>query len=251
MKIIAPDYYPEFHCIAGACAHTCCAGWEIDIDEKSLPRFLASPDIARHVVLDGENAQIRLMPGERCPFLNEDGLCDMILCHGEDFLCDICRDHPRFRNFRSDRVELGLGLVCETAAELILFRDTPMRLIELSSEQTKDYADEEPLPPTEEEKALFCLRDSMLAELREVSGPAARLREYLIYRHLADALYDGRIAERIAFIGDACREITCAWTETDGSRQAMISCAARFSYDVEYDEEEKERRIASFGARKE
>ena len=32
MKEIFPSYYPEFRCIAGACRHSCCIGWEIDID---------------------------------------------------------------------------------------------------------------------------------------------------------------------------------------------------------------------------
>ena len=32
MRIIAPDYYREFHCIADKCRHSCCIGWEIDID---------------------------------------------------------------------------------------------------------------------------------------------------------------------------------------------------------------------------
>ena len=32
MKILVPDYYPLFRCIAGKCRHNCCIGWEIDID---------------------------------------------------------------------------------------------------------------------------------------------------------------------------------------------------------------------------
>ena len=36
MKLIAPDYYAHFACIAGACHHSCCIGWEIDIDSDTL-----------------------------------------------------------------------------------------------------------------------------------------------------------------------------------------------------------------------
>ena len=32
MQIIVPDYYKEFSCIADHCRHSCCIGWEIDID---------------------------------------------------------------------------------------------------------------------------------------------------------------------------------------------------------------------------
>ena len=35
MEITRPDYYKEFSCIAGACPDTCCAGWQIVIDDKS------------------------------------------------------------------------------------------------------------------------------------------------------------------------------------------------------------------------
>ena len=30
-----PSYYDKFRCIAGACPNTCCAGWEIDIDDET------------------------------------------------------------------------------------------------------------------------------------------------------------------------------------------------------------------------
>ena len=36
MLTVYPDYYSAFRCIAGACKHSCCIGWEIDIDEESL-----------------------------------------------------------------------------------------------------------------------------------------------------------------------------------------------------------------------
>ncbi len=35
MKIVTPHYYKEFKCIAGACTDTCCAGWDVDVDDES------------------------------------------------------------------------------------------------------------------------------------------------------------------------------------------------------------------------
>ena len=35
MDYLYPDYYRDFHCIASACEDTCCAGWQIAIDEKA------------------------------------------------------------------------------------------------------------------------------------------------------------------------------------------------------------------------
>lgn len=36
MQFTFPNYYKEFSCIAGACPDTCCAGWQIVIDDKTL-----------------------------------------------------------------------------------------------------------------------------------------------------------------------------------------------------------------------
>ncbi|MCQ2406861.1 MAG: flagellin lysine-N-methylase [Oscillospiraceae bacterium] len=236
MKIIAPQYYEKFHCTASACRHTCCAGWEVEIDAESLERFRAYPDIFPCIEQD-ETAHFRLETGERCPFLNGDGLCRMILCHGEDILCQTCRDHPRFRSFWTDRTELGLGLVCEEAARLILSQPEPMRLIELS-----DDGELSSLP--EDEAWLLELRERLLSSI-EQSGPEARLLEYLIYRHLPDALYDNRVEERIAFIREAYGEIVGEWEKTDGSIEKLAECARKWSYDVEYDTEELENRLSA------
>ena len=39
MKTVVPSYYKDFRCIAGDCRHTCCVGWEVDVDENSAVRF--------------------------------------------------------------------------------------------------------------------------------------------------------------------------------------------------------------------
>ena len=35
MKLRVPDYYKEFRCIDKDCTDTCCAGWEVDVDEEA------------------------------------------------------------------------------------------------------------------------------------------------------------------------------------------------------------------------
>ena len=39
MDYIYPEYYKEFKCIADKCPDTCCAGWKIMIDDKSLEKY--------------------------------------------------------------------------------------------------------------------------------------------------------------------------------------------------------------------
>lgn len=39
MQYTFPNYYKEFSCIAGACPDTCCAGWQIVIDDQTLKKY--------------------------------------------------------------------------------------------------------------------------------------------------------------------------------------------------------------------
>ena len=57
---------------------------------------------------------------ERCPHLNKTGLCNIISCCGEELLCDICREHPRFYNDTPTGKEVGIGMACEEACRIIL-----------------------------------------------------------------------------------------------------------------------------------
>ena len=160
MKLIAPERYRDFVCIAGACRHSCCAGWEIDIDPDSLRLFQQMPGaigerLRQNIETDGETACFRLQgKEERCPFLNSEGLCDLILEAGEDSLCQICADHPRFRNFYEDRTEIGLGLCCEAAGRLLLGDTQPMKLTILEDDGLTEEN-------TSEEEELLCLRDGL------------------------------------------------------------------------------------------
>ena len=56
-------------------------------------------------------------------------LCEMIIRHGENYLCDICKEHPRFYNGFDDHTEAGIGLVCEEACRLVLNHDGAFELI--------------------------------------------------------------------------------------------------------------------------
>ncbi len=229
-----PSYYKEFRCIADRCRHTCCAGWEIDVEGETLPKYLADGEIAPHLCLD-ETPHILLEAGERCPFLQSDGLCHLIITRGEDSLCQICRDHPRFRNFWTDREEIGLGMVCEEAARLILSQHTPLTLETLS-----ESGGESPLPS--DEQWLYDLRQQELQKITE-TGPRARLKEYLIFRHLANALYDGMVEERLCLIGEWYAEILSLWGKTDGTLPELAEAVRSWSYDNEYDDEVIEKRL--------
>ena len=127
MKLYAPKYYDDFKCIADKCTHSCCIGWEIDVDETTYARYKKSNnEYAKAVLQSIDNCgtpHFKLTCGERCPHLNEQGLCKIIINMGEDFLCDICRAHPRFYNFTNYGEEAGIGMSCPEACRIILNSD--------------------------------------------------------------------------------------------------------------------------------
>lgn len=178
MKVIIPDYYPDFHCIADRCRHSCCIGWEIDVDPDTREKYRCIPGefgarLSAAIDDSGDTAHFRLGPNERCPMLNASGLCDLITELGEENLCQICADHPRFRSFFSHRTELGLGLCCEEAARLVLSREKPMALITLEDDGTDE-------PLDEEEEALLAIRDTLIVTLQERDVPLQeRLNEVM------------------------------------------------------------------------
>jgi len=169
MKLIAPDYYQDFKCIAGACRHSCCIGWEIDVDPDTLAYYhtVEGPlgeRLRKGIDAGGETAHFVLGDHERCPFLNADGLCDLIIGLGEGSLCQICRDHPRFRSFLSDRTEIGLGLCCEAAGALILKRPQKAVLVTLE----EDDGGEELLAP---DASLLAWRGQLIELAQDRSRP--------------------------------------------------------------------------------
>ncbi len=119
MEKCVPNYYHKFKCIADKCKNSCCIGWEIDIDADTMELYKTlGDDFLKNI--EGNPPHFILKAGERCPFLNDNGLCEIISSYGEDALCDICYMHPRFCNEYENFLEMGLGLACEEAARLIL-----------------------------------------------------------------------------------------------------------------------------------
>ena len=134
MLSVYPVFYPRFACKAADCRHSCCRGWEIDVDEKSAARYLRQGGAlgeALRAALEADEAgwHFRLDAEERCPFLRRDGLCRLICELGEDSLCDICALHPRFYGEQGDLELCGLGLSCEKSVELLLESREPLRFI--------------------------------------------------------------------------------------------------------------------------
>lgn len=151
MKIRVPDYYKDFKCIADKCEDTCCAGWEVDVDDDSYEYYknVTGPfgDRIKSVMVpptEEEEACFTLNNG-RCPFLNDNNLCDLYTELGEDKLCDTCTNYPRFIEEYGSLREIGIALSCKTAGELILKSDKKVTFeLTENDEMVSTYNDIDP-----------------------------------------------------------------------------------------------------------
>lgn len=187
--VYVPNYYLSFRCIADACRHSCCIGWEIDVDPEALARYdgvqgTMGARLRASIDREADPPCFILTEDERCPFLNQNGLCDLITELGEDALCHICADHPRFRNVLFDRVELGLGMCCEAAAQLILSQTEPFSVVELPPEKAafERYAHEAGEELDEETAGLLDGRDRLLPMFEDRSMPLSDRIRRVFYR---------------------------------------------------------------------
>ena len=144
MILRKPDFYDQFKCIASRCSDTCCVGWEIDIDEatQEVYRKVAGA-FGERLRANIEDGHFKLLPHDRCPFLDKDNLCEVYQNLGEDALCDICTEHPRFVEVYGDIMERGLGLCCEEAARLLLEGEGPLAFTCEECDEPEDELDDD------------------------------------------------------------------------------------------------------------
>lgn len=147
MKKYIPKHYKKFQCIAQKCKDNCCIGWDIMIDEKSYHRYQHVTTDFKERLLKGicyeEQPQFCLNEKKRCVFLNQENLCDIYIELGEDALCDICTQHPRFYNEYGHIMQAGIGLACEEAARLIMESDFQVEeIFEPKQEEFDEWAEE-------------------------------------------------------------------------------------------------------------
>lgn len=199
-----PHYYEKFFCTADQCPDTCCAGWQIVIDENSLEKYSkVSGDFGIRLLnsIDWREG-IFEQYDKRCSFLNSENLCDIYKELGAEALCDTCRLYPRhieeFENLR----EFSLSLSCPVAAKMILECQEPVKFLEEQDEQEECEDDFEDF-----DFLLFdCLlevREKLFSIVQNRKIPVEK-RMFCVLRtakNLQDALDEGELFER-DFISD-------------------------------------------------
>lgn len=120
MNIKKPHYFDKFSCVANKCTDSCCIGWDIEIDEDTLEKYKSSKsNLSKKFNKYCKTGTIKFVDGV-CPFLNNKKLCDIQLNLGENMLCKVCNNFPRFVDTYGSHKECILSLSCPEVARLIL-----------------------------------------------------------------------------------------------------------------------------------
>lgn len=138
-----PHYYRKFQCIASECEDTCCAGWEIMIDDKALEKYKKSKGPVGNRLKNSINWKEGsfLQYHHRCAFLNDENLCDLYTEMGPDSLCRTCRMYPRHvEEFEGSR-EYSLCLSCMEAAKITLGCEEKVQFLIKEDEKDETYDD--------------------------------------------------------------------------------------------------------------
>lgn len=198
--IVKPVFYERFSCKAGACAHSCCKGWEIDVDAGSAALYRQLPGelgekLRKNLCQDNEGFHFALTEVGRCPFLQPDGLCELICREGEDLLCDICALHPRFFEEIGEHELWGLGLSCEAVCKLLKNQTGPLLFLADNREAPLDLPHLTALLGLDYPRAL-CRYEPELSESR-ITGLLEKLKrteaiDDLWPRELEDLAHAGR-----------------------------------------------------------
>ena len=133
MLYVKPEYFEKFACVADRCEATCCAGWQIVIDEEARDRYKSEQGEYGAVLrerIDWEEGVFKQGCGKRCAFLKENNLCEMYERLGKNSLCFTCANYPRrieeFENLR----EISLMVSCPVVAKILLEQKDPVRFTE-------------------------------------------------------------------------------------------------------------------------
>lgn len=147
MLITIPDYYQDFECIADKCEDTCCAGWQIVIDRKTLKKYTKIKGGFKKEIFKNVNwfqGTFKQDQNKRCAFLNEKNLCDLYLSQGEEGFCKTCREYPRHTEEFEGVREITLSISCPEVARILMNRMEPVQFLSEEKEGEEEFEDFDP-----------------------------------------------------------------------------------------------------------
>lgn len=150
--MLVPKYMEQFQCIGSSCVDTCCVGWSVPIDKATYKEYkkLKDSDLTRKIEntisrnrtnpTDHHYASILLSGCQTCGMLSEEGLCEIQLKLGEDYLSTTCSAYPRVTNVINGHYEQSACMSCPEAARLALLNPEPMEFFEVHAKPSEKFS---------------------------------------------------------------------------------------------------------------
>lgn len=134
---LLPRFYREFSCIGANCEDNCCHGWTISIDKKTYRHYqrhddlelreLAATHIRKVKKSDAHWGEITLNEHRGCPFLDQQGWCQIQSRAGAHALSDTCKSYPRVIQGGIE-VRYSMTLSCPEVCRKVLLDPSAMEL---------------------------------------------------------------------------------------------------------------------------
>ncbi|WP_160686621.1 flagellin lysine-N-methylase [Clostridium sp. C2-6-12] len=125
IEVLKITNYDKFKCIADKCKFTCCDGWDVSIDADTYNKW--KKDNCTQILSKIKMEKSESVAGyfinkenhEPCPFLDTQGLCQIVKNHGEEYISSTCHKFPRIENKFEVRSEFSLSCACPEVVEII------------------------------------------------------------------------------------------------------------------------------------
>lgn len=202
MKIVKPDYYDKFKCIADKCPYTCCQEWDIGVDDKTIQKWkcMNKPECANEKLITevteyNNGTKLKFNDKGMCPYLEDNGLCKIVIKYGEDCIPETCHVFPREKHEYEGRIEYFLSPGCPAVIDLIWNSN------EIILDRVSEIGDEE------ENDTYFLIRDWFLEIISDKDKPVNILLKTIFF--IAMDLYEkerGRTLTK-SFVDDYKKEV--------------------------------------------
>ncbi len=144
-----PRSFTRFRCLADKCPESCCIPPDLPIERETYEKYMKLPGEAGRKIRDSiigndrDGWFIQIRENGRCPHLNDDNLCDIILEAGEEYLCVVCDTYPREHVdiegcYTQDRLIPG----CIEAASLMFEDPVPEFISETQLVEQRSWSEE-------------------------------------------------------------------------------------------------------------
>ena len=115
--ILKTKIYDDFSCVADKCPYTCCRDWSnISVDEETIKNYKKDKYIKDG--MDFANKKLK-MTNNKCHFLDENGLCNLVLKYDDSILSNSCKLFPRNIISEAGIEERGLLNACPEVISLL------------------------------------------------------------------------------------------------------------------------------------